>query len=208
MNDNTTTGHAHSDGSCIENGRVLSNAEHTELRRRLMAMDDTPPASHVWRRIREQGEAQGLIRARSGDLVRWLAGAAIAATVAMLALNLMPFSSSGPATDPDDRQFDAVPPVSVATDNRLPTNLNALMVRSQRIEDDLRALGGSRSVVRAGTAATIAQLEDRIAAIDFILSQHAAGLSPVQVEAYWQQRVRLMNSLLNIRRAQARRVAF
>jgi hypothetical protein len=82
------------------------------------------------------------------------------------------------------------------------------MVQSRQIERDLRSLPGQPSLVRASTAATIADLEDRIAAIDYWLNHPQVRVSSVQTEIYWRERVRLMNSLLNLRRAQAQRMAF
>ena len=82
------------------------------------------------------------------------------------------------------------------------------MRRLQQIERDLRALPGQPSLMRAGTAATIADLEDRITAIDYWLNHPEVRMSPEQAEVYWRERVRLMNSLLNLRRAQAQRMAF
>jgi hypothetical protein len=69
-------------------------------------------------------------------------------------------------------------------------------------------LPGEPSLVRAGTAATIAELEDHIAAIDFTLNHPQLDLSSEQEEIYWRERARLMNSLLSLRTAQAQRVSF
>ena len=82
------------------------------------------------------------------------------------------------------------------------------MVQSQQIERDLRALPVQPSLVRASTAATIASIEDRIAEIDYYLNHPQVRMNPVQAEIYWRERVRLMNTLLNLRRAQAQRRAF
>ena len=70
---------------------------------------------------------------------------------------------------------------------------------------DLRALPDEPSVVRAGTQATILELEDRIAAIDYQLSDPDAGLTPEETEIFWRERVRLMESLVRLRYAQAQR---
>ena len=44
--------------------------------------------------------------------------------------------------------------------------------------------------------------------IDYWLNHPEVRMSPDQAESYWRERVRLMNSLLNLRRAQAQRMAF
>ena len=82
------------------------------------------------------------------------------------------------------------------------------MVQSQQIERDLRALPVQPSLMQASTAATIAQIEDRIAEIDYWLNHPQVRMNPAQTEIYWRERVRLMNSLLSLRRAQAQRMAF
>jgi hypothetical protein len=86
--------------------------------------------------------------------------------------------------------------------------MNALMVRSRELESDLRNLPDQPQLAQAGTVATILDLEDRIAAIDFVLNDAANHLTPAQSEAYWRERVRLMNSLVQLRYAQAQRNSF
>jgi len=111
-----------------------------------------------------------------------------------------------PDTPSIDGSFPDTP--DVVANNNLPSNLNVLQAQSQQIERDLRALPGQPRLMRASTAATIVELEDRIAAIDYRLNHPAARLTRVEAEIYWRERVRLMNSLLNLRRAQAQRMAF
>jgi hypothetical protein len=62
--------------------------------------------------------------------------------------------------------------------------------------------------MRAGTIATISDLEDRIAAIDYQLNDPTLRMTPEDRELFWRERVRLMNSLLALRYAQAQRAAF
>ena len=88
------------------------------------------------------------------------------------------------------------------------TALQALMVESRQLESDLRSLPNEPRVVRAGTQATIVELEDRIAAIDYQLSESASQMSPQDQEIFWRERVRLMKSLVRLRYAQAQRTAF
>jgi hypothetical protein len=159
----------------------------------------------VWQRIEAQAQAEGLFKRRIGESTKWFAGAGIAAAVVLAVLNVPMMT---PVVDDGGQVFDATPPPEVAMNNAAPTNLSALMVQSQQIERDLRALPGQPSLMRAGTAATIADLEDRITAIDYWLNHPEVRMSPEQAEVYWRERVRLMNSLLNLRRAQAQRMAF
>ena len=183
----------------------LSVAERDLLQAGLRQLDDTVPPRDVWARIEAQAQAEGLFRRRFGDGPRWFAGAGIAAAVVMAVLN-MPMSPS--ATDGGAETFEATPPPSVATTGTLPPDLSALMVESRQIERDLRALPARPSMMQASTAATIADIEDRIAEIDYWLSHPRVRQDREQTEIYWRERVRLMNSLLSLRRAQAQRMAF
>lgn len=182
----------------------LSVAERDVLQTRLRELEETMPPRAVWQRIEAQARAEGLFKPRFLEGTKWLAGAAIAATVVLTVLNIR----VSPVIDDGAEIFSDTPPVSVATSNEVPSNLNALMVQSRQIERDLRALPGQPSLMRASTAATIAEVEDRIAEIDFRLNHPDIRMSPMQAEIYWRERVRLMNSLLNLRRAQAQRMAF
>ncbi len=183
----------------------LSIAERDVLQARLGELEDTVPPREVWKRIEAQARAEGLFRQRFAEGTRWFAGTGIAAAVVLAVLNI-PFATT--VVDNGDQNISATPPVSVATGDSTPTNLNTLMVQSRQIERDLRSLPGQPSLMRASTAATIAELEDRIAVIDYWLNHPQVRMSQEQTETYWRERVRLMNSLLNLRRAQAQRMAF
>ena len=183
----------------------LSVAERDLLQARLGELQDTVPPRSVWQRIEAQAKAEGLLKARFGEGPKWFAGAGIAAAVVLAVLNIPMMTT---VTDTGEEIINATPPVSVATNNATPAELSALMVQSQQIERDLRALPGQPSLMRASTAATISDLEDQISAIDYWLNHPQAELSPDEEAIYWRERVRLMNTLLNLRAAQAQSVAF
>lgn len=185
----------------------LSVMERDLLRNKLHALEDTVPPRAVWQRIEQQAKAEGLLQAHWTERSKWLAGAAIAATVVLAVLNI----PLAPLVDSGTESFATVPEPSDAADNggvQELNTLNALMVQSQQIERDLRSLPTQPSLVRAGTAVTIAEIEDHIAAIDFTLNHPDLDLSPDQEAIYWRERVRLMNSLLSLRTAQAQRMSF
>ena len=183
----------------------LSIREHDVLQRRLQKLEDTVPPRAVWNRIEEQARAEGLLAPRVSARTKWFAGAGLAAAVVLAVLN-MPFL---PVTGSDSAQFPTEPDLTASTTNGDDLRaLNALMVQSRQIERNLRALPEQPSVVRASTAATIFELEDQVAAIDYLLNHPELQLSPDQQEKYWRERVRLMNSLLQLRAAQAQRVSF
>ncbi len=183
----------------------LSVAERDVLQAKLHELPDTMPPRVVWHRIERQARAEGLLSgSRHQERMRWLVGAGIAAAVALAALRL-PFLS-GPMSEPPT--FATEPPLAEAGNNNGLRAVNALMVQSQQLERDLRALPNQPHVMRAGTVATISELEDRIAAIDSRLNYSVNGLTPEQAEIYWRERVRLMDSLVRLRYAQAQRMSF
>ncbi len=175
----------------------LTADERVALTDGLNSLPDTTPPRMLWERIREQAEAEGLLKKRR-DFRNWFAGAGLAAAVVM-AVMLIP----GPqGTQPET--FDPTPrPETVTQDTT--NGLQGLMIRSAQLEQNLRSLPDEPSVVRAGTQATILELEDRIAAIDYQLGDPDAGLTPEETEIFWRERVRLMESLVRLRYAQAQR---
>ena len=182
----------------------LTIDERDVLLRGLDELADTMPPRIVWNRIREQGEAEGLIRTTASQRPStWFGGFAIAATVVM-AVILVPRFTSTPTLGPTMTE-----PQTVAEENSLGiTALQALMVQSQQLESDLRALPEEPMVMRASTVATISDIENAIAAIDFQLSDSGMQMTPEETELFWRERVRLMKSLVQLRYAQAQRAAF
>ena len=182
---------------------ALTAEEHDALQNGLRAMPETMPPRIVWRRIVEQAEAEGLVKqplARRRST--WYAGLGVAAA-ALVAAVMLPGLLQGP-----DERFSPVPqnvPTNLATSLN---TIQTLMVESRQLESDLRELPAEPSVMRAGTMATISDLEDRIAAIDYQLNDPEVQMSVEDRELFWRERVRLMKSLLQLRYAQAQRAAF
>jgi hypothetical protein len=186
----------------------LTMDERHVLRDSLAALPGTMPPRAVWRRIKEQAEAEGLIfNPRSRRPSTWYMGGGLAAA-AMLVIVILPgrFEATDSATEGTD--FPVVPEMQASTPTIEVNALQALMVESRQLESDLRSLPNEPRVVRAGTQATIVELEDRIAAIDYQLSESASQMSPQDQEIFWRERVRLMKSLVRLRYAQAQRTAF
>ena len=186
----------------------LSVAERDILHRELRALPDTMPPRVVWQRIEQQARAEGLISgSRQFEWMRpenmkWVAGAAIAATVAMLVLDFPLLRT--PIVDGENISTK----VPTVVPNNMPRDLNALKVESQILERNLRLLPQQPSVMKVSTATTIQDLEDRIAAIDYRLNDRSTRLDAGQEEVYWRERVRRMKSLVRLRYAQAQQIAF
>jgi len=170
---------------------ALTADEQVALGRELQAIPDTMPPRVVWQRIREQAEAEGLVRARVlRRRTTWYTGVGIA-TAALVAAFMLPGllqNSSEPLP---------TVPTNAGPESRIPLNtLQTLMTESRQLESSLRALPDAPRVQRASTMATISDLEDRIAAIDYQLNDPNVQMSNADRELFWRERVRLMKSLL------------
>ncbi len=186
----------------------LTADERGALTRGLNDLPETMPPRAVWHRIREQADAEGLIRTpRSRRPSTWYVPGGIAAMFLMAALIVPRLTPVDDATLVDNATYPVVP--SNAPTNTVEVSaLTALQVESRQLERDLRSLPEQPNVVRAGTQATILELEDRIAAIDYQLSDPETRLSPEDEEVFWRERVRLMKLLVGLRYAQTQRTAF
>jgi hypothetical protein len=181
---------------------ALTADEHVALQEGLRSLPDTMPPRNVWLRIREQAEAEGLLtqpKARTHN--KWYAGVGLAAAVVMAAVMI-------PGVQPPTDGVVTTVPNTAVTNNADLSNLAVLQAYSRRLESDLRALPAEPRVARAGTVATISEIEDRIAAIDYQLNDPTAQWAEGDKEIFWRERVRLMKLLLQLRYAQAQRAAF
>ena len=179
---------------------VLSVNELERLRQGLGELPETMPPRSVWHRIEEQARAEGLLTRPAGhQRIKWLAGVGIAAAVVLAVLRLP--GALNPDSIPGEETLTSTPVFDAQA-------LDELMVQSQQLEYELRAITYQPRLMRASTAATISNLEDRIAAIDYRLNQPVNRMSPAEKHLYWRERVRLMNSLVQLRYAQAQRSSF
>jgi hypothetical protein len=83
-------------------------------------------------------------------------------------------------------------------------SLGVLITRSQRLEALLRTLPPRPGVERGATSATIDALQARIQLVDLQLSSAPRGDAD-QARRLWSARVELLNSLVNVRYAEATR---
>ena len=179
----------------------LTADERAALTRGLNELPETMPPRAVWHRIREQAEAEGLMqKPRSRRPSTWYVPGGIAAMFLMAAL-IVPR-----LTPVEDTTFPVVPTTAPSNSAQV-SALTALQVESRQLESDLRSIERP-NVVRAGTQATILELEDRIAAIDYQLSDPESQLAPEDEEVFWRERVRLMKLLVGLRYAQTQRTAY
>jgi hypothetical protein len=130
----------------------------------------------------------------------WFLPAASAALVLVAVLFTLNNRRPDNASDADTRVAGTVP----ATDSR-----QALVAESRRLESLLASLPTEPRLTRAQTALTVADLEDRIQWVDYRLNiASEAGVAGEPAERLWRERVDLLNSLVAVRYAEARTVAF
>ena len=182
---------------------ALTAEEYAALRGGLRALPDTMPPRDVWHRIREQAEAEGLMRQRNvmQRPSTWYAGVGVAAAALVVAVMLRGVVQETP-------DMTTVPTDAVTSSPLQLTTLQTLQRESREIDSTLRALPNAPAVQRASTMASIADLEDRSAAIDYQWNDPSINMSDEDRELVWRERVRLMKSLLQLRYAQAQRAAF
>jgi hypothetical protein len=181
----------------------LGVRERELLHARLRQLPETMPPRAVWQRIEAQARAEGLLKESLPGRFKLMLGAGLAATVVLTVAGVRDARIGA-----EGETFPTVPEYAEQNNAVRLDTLNALMVESRELEEDLRALPSQPQLVRAGTAATIAGVEDQIAAIDYRLNEPSIRMSHEQMELYWRERVRLMNLLVQLRAAQAQRNAF
>jgi hypothetical protein len=180
---------------------ALTADEHAILRRGLRSLPLTMPPREVWIRIRQQAEAEGLLnRPAPRNHSKWYAGVGLAAAVLLAVVMIRG----------GENEFDpqSVVPQGATSNTTDLSSLRALQVQSRELERDLRSLPAEPRVARAGTVATMSEIENRIAAIDYQLNDPTAEWADGDREIFWRERVRLMKLLLQLRYAQAQRAAY
>ena len=145
----------------------------------------------------------------------WVGSLAAGLAVAVVVFGLLaqaPGESGQPmqadirGTTPTLASQSASARVASASDQQ---DLSSLMAQSRQLEWALSAMPAGPQVVSANTAGTISVLEDRVAMIDYRLSMtQDPDLSSEQELKLWKERVGLMNSLVQVRYAQAQSASF
>jgi len=163
------------------------------LRAALRALPRHEPPAAVWDRVQaklaEGAQAQRTTRRRWTHIA--LAASIVLAAVTALLTQMS--SQGGNEATPLEGPFTAGLP---------PAELADLVAESERLERTLVALPRFDGVVRVGTASTIAGLEDHIAFIDAEISaSEALDADPIYRQALWQERVEVMNALVDVQYA-------
>ena len=182
-----------------------------DLRR--LPMLEPPPA--VWDRI----VAETAARQRATRIGRrYRVAAAAAVIVGVAALGLVAPWRAIDRTEIRTVVRAAADPQPVTQTSALESSAEALgpresyarlVAESARLELMLAELGDTPQLMNAGTARTIADLEDYIGFVDEQLNfAEARGVDLRYREALWRERVDVMNALLHVRYAQAQRITY
>lgn len=145
------------------------------------------------RRARQRMEADA--RARSNS--RWYVG--IAAALVLVVAGIAVWTRSTQSNMPEPTNTAQLPPENTPAS----ASPEELEKRADATERWLASLPSEPGVVRVGTQAAVAGLEDRIAQLDDLLSAaRVEGAQPARLALLEQQRARLVNSLVQVRYAQ------
>jgi hypothetical protein len=180
-------------------------ARLARVRAELRNLPPVTPRHSLW-----QSVAVGSLERPPHRHAPWLSAIAVAASF-VLGLFLIGRLDLGPtgeapaptvATDTAGSTADDSG-ISEVVPSGAPVTVADLQQRSRRLEVLRAAMPPRRQVVRASTARTIVDLEDRIALVDMRLNSAAVlRLSEAQQQALWRERVNLMQSLLQLEYAQ------
>ena len=195
--------------------KVFAGLDTGSGTRRITPSEPRPPfeagsARTATEREDSAGTTVGSRQLRFMRQARWPLRGAIAAAVAVIAVLTVRSLDVPEGSAPG--AIVAENPVSTTTNPELggaAVTYTSLTSESARLERMLNEIPYRPRLVNAGTATMISGLEDRIGQVDQVLMYSSVnGLQPEQTVALWQERVDLMNALLQVRYAEAQRFGF
>lgn len=166
------------------------------VRAQLQALPQLDPPTGAWRVV----AADAAVAPAAGPARHWQWVAGIAASFVLgmaLMIGIDNREDAGPARG-TTTDLIASTPAPASSVNGVTTG--ELLETSRQLEAALRALPAAPRVTRASTALTLAEVQDRIVDIDMRLNDQR--LDAATARALWQQRVMLMDTLMQVRYAQ------
>ena len=170
--------------------------QHHNIVRQLRSLPQEVRQPYDWTEFRRRARAKADAGSRRGVSGRHYA--AIAAAIVLAAVAIAAWvrlaRPGGPSLTESTSipEFANQPPIFAAAD-----------ARADAAERWLASLPNEPPVVRVGTRAAVAGLEDRLAQMDDMLSAaRVEGTQPARLAALEQQRARLVNSLVQVRFAE------
>jgi hypothetical protein len=163
------------------------HADMNDLDARLSRLADFEPPAGGW---------AGVLGARDGREARLRVGIPVAVAAVFFAVA----AGLGLWLQSAQRALARGPAVALAAEDAVAAEMRA---ENERLERILAALPARRAM-RGSTAFTVAELEDRLALVDDRLSRIALEPNaPERAEELWRVRVGVMNSLVQVRYADA-----
>jgi len=171
--------------------------ESLNIATRLRALPQVDGDPDGWLAVRHRLEIETGRPRRNARLARYASAVSLAALGLIAGLKLLEAPPSV-GTVPDPATI-----ASALAEDRI----ESLRVRSRALEELLAAMPSRPAVVRAGTSLPIESLEAEVQWLDHQLSlAGATGESVPEAERLWQDRVEVMNSLVQLRYVEAQRV--
>lgn len=189
-----------------ENASARSELERLRrVQRDLQTLPAFEAPDGVWERVIEAVDAGASPQA---GYWRWPLRAAIAASVAVLAIAIVarqPEVTDPLASGPSSIVAETAPSNSIETIVGTPTYAS-LVSEAARLERAVRTMPYQSGVMTAGTISQIAYLEDQIAIVDnSLMYANQIGLTDAQRTQLARHRVDLLNALFALRFSQAQR---
>lgn len=182
---------------CASCRQALAGLERVRTGLRSLPELDPPPGSWSAVTARNPAAAPAAPAHRYRILAAGMAAGFALAVALLVNLGRAPEMEEAPARGSTTDLIAATP---APTSSVRGVTTAELLETSRQLEAALRALPAAPQVTRARTALTIAELQDRIYEVDLLLSD--PRLDATGERTLWEQRVRLMDTLMEVRYAQ------
>ena len=164
--------------------------------RHLRTLPQEIPEPYDWAEFRRRASRQRT-NAYAREGANWKKYAAIAAALFLVVVGVAAWIRVTRSGTPESIQSDAM------SGRDWPESADNVDSRVDAAERWLVSLPSEPIVVRVGTRAAVAGLEDRIAQLDdFLSAARVEGTQPAKLVAVEEQRARLVNSLVQVRYAE------
>lgn len=163
-----------------------------ELREQLLKLPSFALPEGVWQAVEERVTQGDSTRGNRLGWLRMTGVAMVASVVIAVSLAMFPVAPQRPAD-------------TVTATGAQPASVSQLVMQSRYLENAVLSLNANTDhmIISAGTAATVAALEDRIALVDYEINHAVVDpRNQDRLPQLWQQRVNLLQSLAAVRYAQ------
>jgi hypothetical protein len=177
----------------VEQQRV---EQHHNIVRHLRSLPQEIRQPYDWAEFRRRAREKADVDSRNGVTNRRYA--ALAAAIVLFAVAIAAWVRLAPRGTPTLANMPAIPEFVAP-----PVAVESVDMRADAAERWLASLPSEPPVVRVGTRAAVAGLEDRVAQMDDLLSAaRVEGIQPAKLAVLEQQRARLVKSLVQVRFAE------